>query len=132
MKKDIETRRDIELLVNIFYEKIAADKQLGYIFNDLAKVEWTKHLPAMYGFWENIILFTGSYHGNPMNLHQHLHHITPLNEAHFEQWNKLFTGTVDELFAGKNAALAKQKALSISAIIKKKLLLSQREKQNIY
>ncbi len=132
MKKDIETRWDIELLVNVFYEKIAADKQLGYIFNNLAKVNWTKHLPVMYDFWENIILFTGTYQGNPMNLHQHLHHVAPLNENHFEQWNKLFTGTVDELFAGKNAALAKQKAISISAIIKEKLSLSQRGKQNIY
>jgi hemoglobin len=73
MKKDITARPDIELLVNTFYEKIAADQQLGYIFNDVAKVNWQKHLPVMYDFWENIILFTGSYQGNPMNLHQHLH-----------------------------------------------------------
>ncbi len=122
VKKDIETRTDIELLVNFFYAKIMADKQLGFIFQNMAKVNWSSHLPAMYNFWENIILFTGSYEGNPMNLHHHLHHITPLNAGHFYQWNKLFTGTVDELFEGPKANLAKQRAISISDIIKKNIL----------
>lgn len=132
IKNDIETRRDIERLVNIFYEKIAADQLLGYIFNDVAKVHWEKHLPVMYDFWENIILFTGTYQGNPMNLHRHLHHITPLNESHFQQWNELFVTTVNELFEGKNAALAKQKAISISNIIKDKLTQSRQGTGNIY
>ena len=117
MKKDIKTRADIELLVNVFYSKILADKQLGFIFQNMAKVNWSIHIPTMYNFWENIILFTGSYEGNPLNLHQHLHHITPLNESHFNQWNLLFTTTVDELFEGANASLAKQRAISISNII---------------
>lgn len=132
MKKDIAGRPDIELLVNTFYEKIAADQQLGYIFNDVAKVNWQRHLPVMYDFWENIILFTGSYQGNPMNLHQHLHHIAPLDASHFEQWNKLFIATVNELFKGKNAELAKQKALSISAIIKEKISFSRRDNERSY
>ncbi|MDN3656503.1 group III truncated hemoglobin [Ferruginibacter paludis] len=132
MKKDIAGRPDIELLVNTFYEKIAADQQLGYIFNDVAKVNWQRHLPVMYDFWENIILFTGSYQGNPMNLHQHLHHIAPLDASHFEQWNKLFIATVNELFKGKNAELAKQKALSISTIIKEKISFSRRDNERSY
>ena len=132
VKKDIGNRRDIEQLVNIFYEKIAADRLLGYIFNDVAKVHWEKHLPVMYDFWENIILFTGSYEGNPMNLHRHLHHITPLDESHFHRWNELFVTTVNDLFEGKNAALAKQKAISISNIIKEKLTQSRQSTENIY
>jgi hemoglobin len=129
MTKDIATRNDVELLVNAFYAKVIADKELGHIFQEIAKVNWTTHLSTMYDFWENIILFTGSYEGNPMNLHQHLHHIAPLNETHFEQWNSLFIKTVDELFEGTKASLAKQRALSISLIIKKKLLAYQREHQ---
>lgn len=128
MKKDIDNRTDIELLVNVFYAKIIADKQLGYIFQDIAKVNWESHLPVMYNFWENIILFTGNYEGNPMNLHQNLHQIAPLNETHFEQWNQLFITTVDELFEGRKADLAKQRALSISAIIKEKLVEFQQGK----
>ncbi len=127
MKKDIETRSDIELLVNVFYEKIKVDKQLGYIFQEIAKVNWETHLQKMYNFWENIILFTGNYDGNPMNLHQHLHHITPLNAAHFNKWNQLFICTADELFEGKKASLAKQRAVSISKIIKKKIFDHRRK-----
>jgi hemoglobin len=127
MIKDIANRNDVELLVNTFYAKVIADQELGHIFQEIAKVDWPTHLSVMYDFWENIILFTGTYEGNPMNLHQHLHHITPLNEHHFEQWNYLFLKAVDELFEGTKASLAKQRALSISLIIKKKILAYQRE-----
>lgn len=126
MKKDIETRTDIELLVNIFYAKVIKDEQLGFIFQEVAKVNWQTHLAIMYDFWENIILFTGTYQGNPMNLHQHLHHIAPLKESHFDQWNKLFTETIDELFAGEKADLTKQRAISISLIIQEKIVSYQR------
>jgi hemoglobin len=121
MKKDIENRTDIELLVNLFYSKVLEDKQLEFIFEEMAKINWKTHLPGMYNFWENIILQTGVYEGNPMSLHQHLHHITPLNGSHFDKWNQLFIATVDELFEGKNANLAKERAISISDIIREKI-----------
>ena len=130
MKKDIVNRTDIELLVNTFYEKVVADKQLGFIFQEIAKVNWSTHLPVMYNFWENIILFTGSYQGNPMNLHKHLHHIKPLNKAHFDQWNQLFISTVDELFEGPKATLARQRTLKISNIIMENLLEYKKEVKN--
>ena len=122
LMKDIISRTDIELLVNVFYEKVIADKQLRFIFEEMAKVNWATHLPAMYNFWENIILYTGNYEGNPLSLHKHLHHITPLTDAHFETWNKLFNCTIDELFEGPKATLAKQRAMSISDIIKENIL----------
>lgn len=128
MKKDIKTRKDIELLVNTFYEKVSADKELGFIFKEVAKVNWSTHLPAMYNFWENIILFSGNYEGNPLNLHKHLHHIKPLKDTHFDQWNKLFIRTIDELFEGTNASLAKLRAISISDILMKNIMEYRSEK----
>lgn len=128
IKKDIQNRDDIELLVNVFYSKVLADGILGKIFQETANMDWSTHFPAMYNFWENVILFTGTYEGNPMNLHKHLHHITPLNAGHFDQWNLLFISTVDGLFEGKKAELAKQRAMSISNIIKEKLLAYQQAK----
>ena len=122
LKKDIENRADIELMVNTFYEKVLADKLLGYIFQDVAKVNWSTHIPTLYNFWENVILFTGSYEGNPVNLHKHLHSIEPLNKTHFDRWNKLFILTVNQLFEGEKAELAKERALSISGIIRSKVL----------
>lgn len=121
MKKDILNRADIEILVNTFYRKVLADKLLGFIFQDVAKVNWNLHLPVMYDFWENVIFYTGSYEGNPLHLHKHLHHITPLGRPHFDRWNKLFVSTVDGLFKGPNSELIKERALNISEIIRLQL-----------
>ncbi len=131
MKKDITNRADIELLVDTFYKKVLADKQLGFIFQEVVKVGWATHLKTMYNFWENIILFTGTYEGNPMTLHKHLHHIKPLNESHFDQWNNLFITTVDEFFEGPNATIARQRAINISGIIKENILNYQRDIKNM-
>jgi len=117
MKKKIENHSDIELLVDRFYERVKEDSQIGFFFTDVVKVQWEKHLPVMYTFWENTIFFTGEYVGNPMATHIQLHQTMPLSEDHFNQWNRLFSETVDELFEGDKAELAKQRGKSISAVI---------------
>jgi hemoglobin len=122
MKKDINDKTDVALLVNEFYKKVITDTTIGYIFTDVAKVNWEKHLPRMYDFWENTLFYTGTYEGNPMELHKHLHRVMPLTVEHFAQWNKLFLATVDEFFEGPNAILAKQRAISISTVMQIKIL----------
>jgi hemoglobin len=121
MKKDIENRADIELFVNRFYVKINQDKEMAYIFNDIAKVNWEKHLLLMCDFWENGLFYTGVYEGSPMELHMHLQKLTVLTIEHFNQWNKLFNETIDKYFDGANAELAKQRAAGISAVMQEKL-----------
>ena len=122
MKGDITNRKDIEQLINAFYDKVKKDAVIGFIFNDVAKVNWEVHLPVMYDFWENILFFTGGYNGNPIIVHQHLNKHITLTKEHFERWLKLFTQTVDELFDGAKATLTKQRAISIAAVIKIKIL----------
>jgi|SRR5262245_56096428 len=122
MKKDIRTREDIKLLVTTFYDKVKIDPVIGHIFTSVFKVNWEKHLPVMFDFWENTLFFTGSYTGNPMESHRRLHRIFPLNEEHFKRWVSLFMATVDELFEGEKALLAKQRALSISTVMKIKII----------
>lgn len=122
MKQDILNRIDIQLLVNSFYDKVKQDDIIGYIFNDIAKVDWDKHLPVMYDFWENTIFYTGTYEGNPMKMHFALHKKNPLTEQHFNHWIELFTSTVDELFEGKHAVLAKQRAISIAIVMRMKII----------
>ncbi|MEO6406507.1 MAG: group III truncated hemoglobin [Ferruginibacter sp.] len=126
-KPDIETRTDIELLVNNFYEKVIADKELKLIFNDSYSASWPPPLLLMYDFWENIILFTGTYDGVPMHLHKNMHFIFPIAEVHFTRWNQLFLDTVNSIFEGKNATLAKTRAISISDIFKEKILKQRRD-----
>jgi hemoglobin len=130
MKKDIRNRKDIEGLVNAFYEKVKADPIIGYIFTERIKMNWAMHLPIMYDFWENSLLYTGSYNGNPMDIHRKIHQLAHLEISHFEQWTKLFIATVDELYEGEKALLAKQRAFSISTVMQIKIL-EQKQPQNL-
>ncbi len=119
MKKDITDRNDIEALVNLFYTKVKNDDILKHFFK---KVSWEKHLNVMYNFWENAIFYTGSYVGNPMNVHQHLHQKMPLSELDFERWIYLFMESTDELFTGEKAKLIKHRAISIATVMKLKII----------
>ena len=117
MKTDIKDRADIIRLINSFYEKVKKDETIGYIFNDVAKVDWDHHLPIMYDFWEGVIFQTGNYQGNPMRVHVNLNERTPLQPAHFARWKHLFIETVNELFEGDKAELARQRAVSIATMM---------------
>lgn len=121
MKKDIKNRTDIKLLVDTFYNKVLSDKLIGHFFTEVVRINWEKHLSAMYDFWENILFFTGKYNGNPMDLHQHLSKVKSIEKRHFNRWNKLFTATIDDLFEGEKATLLKSKTISISGIMQKNI-----------
>src|SRR6188768_2110504 len=108
MKRDIENRKGVEQLINSFYNKVKQDDLIGFIFNDVAKVNWEKHLPGMYDFWESIIFLNNKYYGNPMEVHMYLNHRVQLKKKHFKRWLNLLAETVDKLFEGKRANLVKE------------------------
>ena len=111
--------------MDAFYEKVKRDDVIGYLFNDVAKVNWDVHKPKLYDFWEQIIFQSHTYSGNPMQIHMVLHHHSPLNEAHFQRWLKLFFETVDELFEGPTAEFTKQRAKAIADVMQSKLFSSE-------
>ena len=121
-KHDIRNREDIAFLIRSFYEKVKPSEKIGYIFNDVAKVDWEHHLPIMYDFWENVLFHTGSYSRNAIGVHKNLHRLTPLNRDHFAEWLQLWNKTVDELFIGENAELIKQRASSIATVMQISIL----------
>ncbi|MFA7273956.1 MAG: group III truncated hemoglobin [Crocinitomicaceae bacterium] len=122
MNKELNTRADIVLLVNSFYDKVKQDAQINPFFEEVANVNWNQHLTIMYDFWENVLLHTGKYDGNPMVKHQNIHHKKPLSKEDFMQWQKLFNATIDENFSGKNADLAKLRAKNIATVMQAKIL----------
>jgi hemoglobin len=132
MKKDIRNRDDIEVLINTFYQKVICDELLGAVFTDVVQVNWVKHMPVMYDFWENTLFYTGNYDGNPLDTHRRLHQIITLTTAHFRQWNALFAASVDELFEGEKASLAKQRAQSISDVMQGKIQPQQTDSNQFY
>lgn len=117
MKADIQHRADIEKLVNRFYESVKTDKTIGFIFTELVQMDWETHIPLIVDFWETILLDNPLYKHNAMQVHYALNKKFPLQKAHFESWLSLFGETVDELFAGKTAELAKTRARSIADVM---------------
>jgi len=121
MKPDISTSADIRILIDTFYEKVQTDVVIGYIFNEIAHVNWAHHLPIMYAFWEFLLLDTpDAYRGNPIQKHLDLHQKIPLKVEYFDRWLSLFQTTVDELFEGPMADNAKFRAFAISETWKPK------------
>lgn len=123
MKKDIKNKGDIIILVDAFYLKIKTDKTIGYLFTEVALVNWEKHLPIMYDFWDNILFHTSNFDGNPMMKHRMLHNKSALTEAHFKHWTKLWKKTVDELFEGEKANEIKVRAINISKAMMNKVVI---------
>lgn len=118
---DITTPADVRQLIDQFYYKVRADDVLGYIFNEVAQVDWPHHLPVMYAFWEFLLLDTAdAYRGNPIQKHMDLHRRHPLKVEHFDRWVTLFHSTVDELFSGPKAEDAKFRAFAIAETWKPK------------
>jgi len=117
MKTDISTRADIEKLLLQFYERVKADETIGFIFTEVAQVNWEHHIPIIVDFWETILLDNPVYTKNAMEVHYDLNKKIPLQKEHFNSWLHLFTTTVDELFEGKIATIAKTRAKSIAGIM---------------
>jgi hemoglobin len=111
---DIETRADVERLVRTFYGRALPDPMIGFLFTDIAKMDLEAHIPVIASFWETILLGAKSYAGGAFRPHAELHLQVPLRSAHFQRWLVLWTETVDALFAGERAELAKAHALRVA------------------
>lgn len=122
MKTDIRNREDIAVLVNVFYDKVKVNARIGHFFSDVVKVNWEKHLPVMYDFWEGIVFGGSAYSGNPISVHKGVHALHAFSKTDFDEWLQLFVETTDELFEGEKAELIKQRALSIATVMQLKVI----------
>jgi len=111
---DIEDRQDVERLVRAFYGRALEDPIIGFIFTDVAKLDVEAHVPQIASFWETILLGAQTYRGGAFRPHALLHAKVPLRSGHFERWLVLWRDTVDELFAGERAELAKSHAQRVA------------------
>jgi len=100
--RDIQNREDIILLVDAFYRKVLVDDIIGIFFTETVILDWEKHIPVMYDFWDTTLLDAGIYKANAMQKHLDLHAKRPLEEKHFLQWIHLWQATIDGHYQGKN------------------------------
>ena len=122
MKTDIGGREDLELLMEKFYGKLLADESISYLFTEVAKIDLPKHLPVLVDFWHSILFQSDTYQKNAMKVHTDLHKQSPLQPQQFKTWLGYFHETVNELFEGEKAELAKQRATSIATVMQIKLI----------
>ena len=104
---DIATREDCERLVRAFYGRALIDPVIGFIFVDVAKLDLEAHVPKIASFWETILLGAQTYAGGAFRPHAVINAQVQLRAGHFERWLWLWRMTVDELFAGERAELAR-------------------------
>lgn len=100
---DIQSATDVKLLVDTFYERVLKDELLSPFFQ---RLDFAHHLPNMYHFWNFVLLDEPGYTTNVTEIHSRMR----LNKELFDRWVEMFSATVDDLFAGEKAGLAKQRA----------------------
>lgn len=111
---DIESKNDVEVLVNAFYDKVLKNETIAPFFK---RLNFSKHLPKMVNFWCFVLLDQPGYTTDVTKKHMHM----PLQKEHFDAWLSLFNETVDELFDGVKAKMAKERAFLVGWTIQSKL-----------
>lgn len=112
---DISNRKDVEHLVDTFYGKVLQDEQLKPFF---AHLDFEMHKPKMVDFWAFVLLSEGGYKTDVTAKHMHM----PLQKEHFDQWIALFNETVDALYSGEKAQMAKDRAFLIRWTLESKIV----------
>lgn len=126
IKKDIETREDVFLLVSSFYKKVRKDDVLGPFFNDVIN-DWDAHLERLTTFWESSLFMTRKlkekYLGNPIEAHVKVdkENKNSITELHFGLWLNLWFQTINEFFEGENAENAKRRARKMGSFLHLKI-----------
>ncbi|WP_442787939.1 group III truncated hemoglobin [Flavobacterium suncheonense] len=118
MKKNIENRDDLSLLVHTFYAKIRTNTEMGHFFNETI-TDWDAHLEKLTDFWENNLFAVRKYSGNPIAAHvevdEKFHHT--VNPDIFGLWLNLWFETLEELFEGENVELLKRRARKMGTFL---------------
>jgi hemoglobin len=108
-KLDEISERGIAKLVDAFYAKARCDALIGPVFNSTVE-DWAVHLGTLRAFWSSVMLTSGRYKGNPMQVHAR-HALQP---EHFVRWLSLWCETANEIFADEAAAKFCTKARRIA------------------
>ncbi len=115
MKKDIQNRGDVFTLVSAFYEKVRRNPEIGVFFNETIE-DWPAHLEKLTDFWETNLFMVSKFRGNPMKAHKEVdnHFEHSIEQKHFGVWLNMWFATIDELFEGDRANIAKNRARNMA------------------
>lgn len=120
-KNDIEKRVDLERMLEIFYQKAFKDDLISHFFLEVVPLDLETHIPVITDFWESVLLDGRGYRKNVMEIHLNISQKSKIQKEHLDRWVKIFTETVEEMFEGPKATLAKQRATSIATMMHLKI-----------
>jgi hemoglobin len=120
--RDLDDPIEIGEMVRRFYADVAQDDLLGPVFDEVAEVDWSEHLPKLTAFWCRALLSMPGYQGNPYRQHQAVHAKRSFTAAHFARWLELFHATLDDGWVGSRVEQAKELAGKVAAVHSRQLV----------
>ncbi|HEU5146195.1 MAG TPA: group III truncated hemoglobin [Chryseosolibacter sp.] len=123
MRAEIKDADDIKLLVDRFYARVEQDELLAPIFHGKI-TDMQAHLETMYKFWQGILMNQSpsehsTYDHGSLSKHEDLQ----LMNQHFVRWLSLFLDTIDDLYTGPTAELAKVRVIRMAEEFQNRLEL---------
>jgi hemoglobin len=115
--RDVATRNDVGVLVYRFYRRAIPDPLLGPVF-DRFGVDWPSHLPKLVSYWEHVLLDRPGTATNTVGVHAGVQNVAPFGSVHIDRWVELWEQTIDELYVGPVADLAKRRARQVGRALR--------------
>uniref|UniRef100_UPI00404B9A99 group III truncated hemoglobin n=1 Tax=Flavobacterium sp. TaxID=239 RepID=UPI00404B9A99 len=121
--KDIETRKDILLIVGRFYELLLADERINFFFTKITSIDkhLDEHLETLATFWEQSLFLKGGYSNNMFQIHKNIHEKYPFKKEHYDIWLTHLNNAINTNFEGKYAEQMKTQALSMATVLQIKM-----------
>jgi hemoglobin len=119
---DLDRRSAIHDLVVHFYREIVFDDVLAPVFEEVAEVDWSVHIPNLIDYWCRVLLGQQGYSGVIVAAHRHVHDIEAFRIEHFDRWYELWVRSIDANWSGPMAEEAKRHAERIAASLARRLL----------
>jgi hemoglobin len=81
--------------------------------------DWDEHLLLLTDFWETQLFLKRKYTGNPVTVHGRVDQYlkSTMTPEHFGHWLQLWFSTIDSLFSGETAWIAKNRAQKMSTML---------------
>lgn len=120
-RPDLDSRAAIHDLVVGFYREIIFDEVLGPVFDEVAEVDWTVHLPRLVDYWCRVLLGQPGYDGAILAPHRHVHELDPFTPELFDRWYELWVRSIDRRWSGPIADQAKSHARRVARMLSRQL-----------
>jgi hemoglobin len=102
----------IKTVLDRFYSDVRSDPELGPVFaRAIADDEWPAHMTRIQDFWSAVMLKSGRYRGNPLQIHREIEGLEP---KLFEQWLALFDRACRDMLAPDIAEAMHWRAVQIA------------------